>query len=149
MSILSFLIVLGPLCPFSTIYVHFVEYWAIFSTDLEVGISHWYTNGIRGISVQNLNQFTKASKFTQNHSGHVWLTLWTTGLQKLWMMQSHATRFLIGWITNFELSMTLKAKNFIISFPKRLLFTYTNNYSPLLGGSNFGFPDSNRFFPGQ
>ena len=29
------------------------------------------------------------------------------------------------------------------------LFTYTNNYSPLLGGSNFGFPVSNRFFPGQ
>ena len=29
------------------------------------------------------------------------------------------------------------------------LFTYTNNYSPLLGGSNFGFPASNRFFPGQ
>ena len=29
------------------------------------------------------------------------------------------------------------------------LFTYTNNFSPLLGGSNFGFPASNRFFPGQ
>ena len=29
------------------------------------------------------------------------------------------------------------------------LFTYTNNYSPLLGGSNFGFPASNRFFPGK
>ena len=29
------------------------------------------------------------------------------------------------------------------------LFTYTNNCSPLLGGSNFGFPASNRFFPGQ
>jgi len=31
----------------------------------------------------------------------------------------------------------------------KFLFTYTNNYSPLLGGSNFGFPASNRFFPGQ
>ena len=29
------------------------------------------------------------------------------------------------------------------------LFTYTNNYSPLLGGSNFGFPASNRFFQGS
>ena len=29
------------------------------------------------------------------------------------------------------------------------LFTYTNNYSPLLRGSNFGFSASNRFFPGQ
>ena len=32
---------------------------------------------------------------------------------------------------------------------KITLFTHTNNYSPLLGGSNFGFPASNRFFPGQ
>ena len=111
MSILSYSVELCPFCPFFSIYVHFivsylfrstlslksfyvyfVKFWAIFSTDLEVGISHWYTNGIRGISVQNLNQFTKASKFTQNHSGHVWLTLSTTGLWKLWMMQSHATR---------------------------------------------------------
>ena len=29
------------------------------------------------------------------------------------------------------------------------LFTYTNNYSLLLGGSNFGFIASNRFFPGS
>ena len=32
---------------------------------------------------------------------------------------------------------------------KYILFTYTNNYSPQLGGSNFRFPASNRFFPGQ
>ena len=32
---------------------------------------------------------------------------------------------------------------------KRILFTYTTNYSPLLRGSNFGFPASNRFFPGR
>ena len=29
------------------------------------------------------------------------------------------------------------------------LFTYTNNYSTLLGGSNFGFPARNSFFQGQ
>ena len=29
------------------------------------------------------------------------------------------------------------------------LSTYTNNYSPLLGGSNFGFPASNRFSQGS
>ena len=29
------------------------------------------------------------------------------------------------------------------------LFTYTNNYSLLLGGSNFGFIASNHFFPGS
>ena len=32
---------------------------------------------------------------------------------------------------------------------KYILFTYTNNYSPQLGDSNFGFPASNRFFTGQ
>ena len=31
----------------------------------------------------------------------------------------------------------------------KFLFTYSNNYSPLLRGSNFGFPASKRFFPGQ
>ena len=29
------------------------------------------------------------------------------------------------------------------------LFTYTNNCSPLLAGSNFGFSAGNHFFPGQ
>ena len=36
-----------------------------------------------------------------------------------------------------------------ISVIKRVMFTYTNYHSPLLAGSNFGFPASNRLFPGQ
>ena len=39
--------------------------------------------------------------------------------------------------------------NFLCVRTKNTLFTYTNNYSPLSGGSNFGFPARNNFFPGQ
>ena len=38
---------------------------------------------------------------------------------------------------------------FWIGLNANKLLTYTNNDSPLLGGSNFGFPDRNCFFPGQ
>ena len=65
---------------------------------------------------------------------------------KQWHFEAASVEERDEWVQAIE-QQILNSLQVILS--KRLLFTYTNNYSPLLGGSNSGFLACNRFFPGQ
>ena len=66
---------------------------------------------------------------------HIYFTIY-------WLFAGFFIPLTVIIYTSYKTVLRLKEVSFF-------LFTYTNNYSPLFGGSNFGFPASNRFFPGQ